>query len=154
MKLLYQRDAFAGSRFTKTNRYHGSKGKLSWKQRAGVVAALPAMASQMPRKYLSFLVMSAANVFFCQARLSDYLMERGAKETSISVYGPNRGLLQVVDVEADQGQGGGCCPGGGVDPHVLRQEIEQQVSQLCNNIGYRVYNVLRNFMVCVVLREW
>ena len=113
MNLLYQRDAFAGSRFTKTNRYHGSKGKLSWKQRVGVVAALPAMASQMPRKYLSFLVMSAANVFFSLARLSDYLVERGAKETSISVYGPNRGPLRVVDVGADQGQGGGCCPGGG-----------------------------------------
>ena len=51
--------------------------------------------------------------FFCLARLSDYLMERGAKETSISVYGPNRGPLQVVDVEADQGQGGGVVQGRG-----------------------------------------
>ena len=44
---------------------------------------------------------------------------------------------RVAEVEADQGVG------GGGRPPCLRYGIEHPVSQLCFNIRYRVYNVLR-----------
>ena len=74
-----------------------------WKQRPGVggVAALPPAASQIPGKYLCFLVTRATekqhvdpeNLVLSLTRLRDFLLERVVKELSLPVYDPNRGRL-------------------------------------------------------------
>ena len=72
-----------------------------WKQRPGIegVAALLPVASQIPGKYLCFLVTRATekrhvdpeNLVLSLTRLRDFLVERDVKELSLPVYDPNRG---------------------------------------------------------------
>ena len=87
-----------------------------WKQRPGVggVAALPPAASQIPGKYLCFLVTRATenlvlsmtrlrdpeNLVLSLTRLRDFLVERDVKELSLSVYDPNRGRLHPRELYA------------------------------------------------------
>ena len=77
-----------------------------WKQRPGVggVAALPPAASQIPGKYLCFLVTRATdkrhvdpeNLVLSLTRLSAFLVEREVKKLSLPVYDPNRGRLHPI----------------------------------------------------------
>ena len=77
--------------------------ELIWKQRPGIggVAALPPAASQIPVKYLCFLVTRATekryvdpeNLVLSFTRLRDFLAEREVKELSLPLYDPNRGRL-------------------------------------------------------------
>ena len=83
-----------------------------WKQRPGVggIIALPPVASQIPGKYLSFLVTKATDrqhvdpesLVLALTRLRDFLVERGVTSLSLSlpVYDPNRGKLHPRDVYA------------------------------------------------------
>ena len=81
-----------------------------WKQRPGVggVAALPPTVSQIPGKYLCFLVTRASeelhadpeNLVLTLTRLRDFLVEREVKELSLSVYDPNRGRLHPRELYA------------------------------------------------------
>ena len=81
-----------------------------WKQRPGVggVAALPPAASQIPGKYLCFLVTRATekrhvdpeNLVLSMTRLRDFLVERDGKELSLPVYDPNRGRLHPRELYA------------------------------------------------------
>ena len=78
-----------------------------WKRRPGTggVAALPPAASQIPGKYLCFLVTRATewypeNLFLSLTRLRDFLVEREVKELSIAVYDPNRGRLHPRELYA------------------------------------------------------
>ena len=81
-----------------------------WKQRPGVggVAALPPAASQIPGKYLRFLVTRATekqhvdpdNLVLSLSRLRDFLVEMDAKELSLPVYDPNRGRLHPRELYA------------------------------------------------------
>ena len=74
-----------------------------WKQRPGIggVAALPPAASQIPGKYLCFLVTRATEkqhvdpekLVLSLTRLRDFLVEMDVKELSLPVYDPNRGRL-------------------------------------------------------------
>ena len=74
-----------------------------WKRRPGIggIVALPPAASQIPGKYLCFLVTRATekrhldpeNLVLSLTRLGDFLVEREAKELSLPVYDPNRGRL-------------------------------------------------------------
>ena len=74
-----------------------------WKQRPGIggVAALPPAASQIPGKYLCFLVTRATekqhvdpeNLVLTLTMLRDFLVEMDVKELSLPVYDPNRGRL-------------------------------------------------------------
>ena len=74
-----------------------------WKQRPGIggVAALPPASSQIPGKYLCFLVTRATerrhvdpeNLVLSLTRLRDFLVEREVKELSLPVYDSNRGRL-------------------------------------------------------------
>ena len=78
-----------------------------WKQRPGVggVAALPPAASQIPGKYLCFLLTRATekqhvdqeNLALSLTRLRDFLVEMDVKELSLPVYDPNRGRLHPRD---------------------------------------------------------
>ena len=83
-----------------------------WKQRpgrgGGGVAALPPAASQIPGKYLCFLVTRATekqhvdpeNLVFSLTRLRDFLLEMDVKELSLPVYDPNRGRLHPSELYA------------------------------------------------------
>ena len=81
-----------------------------WKQRPGIggVAALPPAASQIPRKYLCFLVTQATekrhvdpeNLVLSLKRLRDFLVERNVKELLLPVYDPNRGRLHPRELYA------------------------------------------------------
>ena len=74
-----------------------------WKQRPGIggVAALSPAASQIPGKYLCFLVTRATekqhvdpeNLLLSLTRLRDFLVEMDVKELSLPVYDPNRDRL-------------------------------------------------------------
>ena len=74
-----------------------------WKQRQGTggVPAIPPPASQIPGKYLCFLVTRATkkqhvdleDLVLSLTRLRDLLAERAVKERSLTVYDPNRGQL-------------------------------------------------------------
>ena len=81
-----------------------------WKQRPGIggVAALPPAASQIPGKYLCFLLTRATDkrhvdpeslVLFL-TRLRDFLVERELKEFSLPVYDPNSGRLHPRELYA------------------------------------------------------
>ena len=81
-----------------------------WKQRpgiGGVTALLPA-ASQIPGKYLCFLVTRATekqhvdpeNLALSLTRLRDFLAEREVRELSLPVYDPNRGRLYPRELYA------------------------------------------------------
>ena len=67
----------------------------------GGVAALPRAASQIPGKYLYFLVTSATekwhvdpeNLVLSSTRLRDFLVQREVNELSIPQHDPNRGRL-------------------------------------------------------------
>ena len=81
-----------------------------WKQRPGIgsVAALPPAASQIPGKYLCFLVTRATekrhvdpeNLVLSLTRLRDFLVERDVKELSLPVYDPNRERLHPRELYA------------------------------------------------------
>ena len=80
------------------------------KQRPGIggVAALPPAASQIPGKYLCFLVTRATekrhvdleNLVLSLTRLREFLVERDVKELSLPVYKPNRGRLHPRELYA------------------------------------------------------
>ena len=81
-----------------------------WKQRPGIggVAALPPAASQIPGKYLCFLVTRATekqhvdpeNLVLSLTRLRDFLVEMDVQELSLPVYDPNRGRLHPRELYA------------------------------------------------------
>ena len=81
-----------------------------WKQRPGIggVAALPPAVSQIPGKYLCFLVTRATekqhvdpeNLVLSLTRLRDFLVEMDVKELSLPVYNPNRGRLHPRELYA------------------------------------------------------
>ena len=74
-----------------------------FRQRSGLggMAALPPSVSQVPGKYLCFLVtrinerntIDPEHVMLALTRLRDFLVERGIMEVSMLVYDPNRGKL-------------------------------------------------------------
>ena len=78
-----------------------------WKQRPGI-AASPPVASQIPVKYLCFLVTRATekqhvdpeDLVLHLTRLRDFLVVREVKELSLPVYDPNRGRLHPRDLYA------------------------------------------------------
>ena len=84
--------------------------EFRWKQRPGIggVAALPPAVSQIPGKYLCFLVTRATekqhvdpeNLELSLTRLRDFLVEREVKELSLPVYDPNRGRLHPRELFA------------------------------------------------------
>ena len=65
------------------------------------MAALPPSVSQVPGKYLCFLVTRVnernttdpEHVMLAITRLRDFLVERGIMEVSLPMYDPNRGKL-------------------------------------------------------------
>ena len=81
-----------------------------WKQRPGEggAAALPPAASQIPGKYLCFLVTRATekqrvdpeNLVLSLTRLRNFLLEMDVKELSLPVYDPNRGRLHPREMYA------------------------------------------------------
>ena len=80
------------------------------KQRPGVggVATLPPAASQIPGKYLCFLVTRATekqhvdpkDLVLSLTRLRDFLLEMDVKELSLTAYDPNRGRLHPRELYA------------------------------------------------------
>ena len=74
----------------------------------GGVAALPPAASQIPGKYLCFLVTRATekrhvdpeDLVLSLTRLRDFLVEREVKELSLPVYDPNIGRLPPRELYA------------------------------------------------------
>ena len=81
-----------------------------WKQRPGVrgMIALPPVASQIPGKYLCFLVTKATDrqhvnpesLVLALTRLRDFLVERVVTSLSLPVYDPNRGKLHPRELYA------------------------------------------------------
>ena len=81
-----------------------------WKRRPGIwgVTALPPAASQIPGKYLCFLMTRATekrhvdpeNLVLSLKRLRDFLEEREVKELSLPVYDPNGGRLHPRELYA------------------------------------------------------
>ena len=74
----------------------------------GGVAALPPAESQIPGKYLCFLVTRATekrhvdpkNLVLSLTTLRDFLVKKEVKELSIPMYGPNRGRLHPRELYA------------------------------------------------------
>ena len=74
-----------------------------FRQRPGLrrMASLPPSVSQVPGKYLCFLVtrvnekntIDPEHVMLALTRLRDFKFERGMREFSMPVYDPNRGKL-------------------------------------------------------------
>ena len=81
-----------------------------WKQRPGVggMIALPPVATQIPGKYLCFLVTKATDrqhkdpqsLVLALTRLREFLVERGVTSLSLPVHDPNRGKLQPRELYA------------------------------------------------------
>ena len=81
-----------------------------WKQRpdVGGIIALPPVASQIPGKYLCFLVTKATDrqhvypksLLLALTQLRDFLVERGVTSLSLPVYDPNRGKLHPRELYA------------------------------------------------------
>ena len=81
-----------------------------WKQRPGVggMITLPPVASQIPGKYLCFLVTKATDrqhvnpesLVLALTRLRDFLVERSVTSLSLPVYDPNRGKLHPRELYA------------------------------------------------------
>ena len=81
-----------------------------WKQRPGVggVAALPPAVSQIPGKYLCFLVTRATekqhvdpeNLILAWTRFRGFLVERDVEEFSLPVYASSRGRLHPREMYA------------------------------------------------------
>ena len=62
---------------------------------------MPPAASQIPVKYLCFLVtISTENLVLSLKRLRDFLVEREVKELSLPIYAPNRGRLHPRELYA------------------------------------------------------
>ena len=97
---------------TRQNRKGRSKKKyrLFMEQMPGVggMRALPPVASQIPGKYLSFLVTKATDrqhvdpesLVLALTRLRDFLVERGVTSLSLLVYDHNRGKLHPRELYA------------------------------------------------------
>ena len=78
-------------------------GEFLFRQRPGlgVMAALPPSVSQVPGKYLCFLVtrvnerntINPEHVMLALTRLRDFKVERGIIKVSMPLYDPNRGKL-------------------------------------------------------------
>ena len=74
----------------------------------GGMIALPPVASQIPGKYLCFLVTKATDwqhvnpesLVLALTRLRDFLVERGVTSLLLPVYDPNRGKLHPRDLYA------------------------------------------------------
>ena len=72
------------------------------------IAALPPSVSQVPGKYLCFLVtrfnegntIDPEHVMLALTRFRDTMVERGIREVSIPVYDPNRGRLNPRELYA------------------------------------------------------
>ena len=81
-----------------------------FRQRPGLggMAALPPSVSQVPGKYLCFLVkkinkrnpIDPEQVMLALTRLRDFMVERGIMEVSMPVYDPNRGNLNPRELNA------------------------------------------------------
>ena len=81
-----------------------------FRQRPGLggMAALPPSVSQVPGKYLCFLVtrvndrntIDPEHVILALTRLRDFMIERGITEVSMPVYDPNRGKLSPRELYA------------------------------------------------------
>ena len=81
-----------------------------WKQRPGEggMIALPPVASQIPGKYLCFLVTKAndkqhvnpESLVLALTRLRDFLVERGVTSLSLPIYDPNWGKLHPRELYA------------------------------------------------------
>ena len=81
-----------------------------FRQRLGLggMAALPPSVSQVPEKYLCFLVtrvnerntIDPEHVMLALTRLRDFMVERGIMEVSMPVYDPNRGKLSPRELYA------------------------------------------------------
>ena len=83
--------------------------ELLFRERPGMgLAALPYSPSQMPGKYLCFLVTKVSeknlvdpeHVLLTLKRLRDFLVESETKEVSIPVYDPKRGKLKPRELYA------------------------------------------------------
>ena len=63
---------------------------------------MPPVASQLPGKYLCFLVtrVDPENLVLSLTRFRDFLVEREVKELSLPVYDPNRGRLHPRELYA------------------------------------------------------
>ena len=69
---------------------------------------LPLFISHVPGRYLCFLVtrvnerntINSEQVMLALTRLRDFMIERGIREVSISVYDPNRGRLNPRELYA------------------------------------------------------
>ena len=78
------------------------------RQGLGGMAALLPSVSQVPGKYLCFLVtrinekntIDPEHVMLAQSRLRDFLVERRIMEVSMPVYDPNRGKLSPRELYA------------------------------------------------------
>ena len=74
----------------------------------GGMAALPPSVSQVPGKYLCFLVtkvnerntIDPEHVMLALTRMRDFMVERGIMEVSMPVYDPNRGKLNPRELYA------------------------------------------------------
>ena len=72
------------------------------------MAALPPSVSQVPAKYLCFLVtrvnernaIDPEHVVLALTRLRYFIVERGIREVSMPVYDPNRGRLNPRELYA------------------------------------------------------
>ena len=81
-----------------------------FRQRPGLggMAALPPSVSQIPGKYVCFLVtrvnerntIDLEHVMLALTRLLDFMVERGVMEVSMPVYDPNRGKLSPRELYA------------------------------------------------------
>ena len=74
----------------------------------GGMIALPPVASQIPGKYLCFLVtkttdrqhVNPESLILALTRLRDFLVERGVTSLSLPVYDPNSGKLHLRELYA------------------------------------------------------
>ena len=81
-----------------------------FRQRPGLggMAALPPSVSQVPGKYLCFLVtrvnerntIDREHLMLALTRLRDFMVERGILEVSMPLYDPNRGNLNTRELYA------------------------------------------------------
>ena len=86
------------------------KGEFLFRQRPGlgVMAALLPSVSQVPGKYLCFLVtrvnerntINPEHVMLARTRLRDFKVERGIIKVSMPLYDPNRGNLSPRELYA------------------------------------------------------
>ena len=97
-------------KFEKRRQRDDKSMEFLWKQRPGVrgMIALPPVASQIPGKYLCFLVTKAIDrqhvdpesLALALTGLRDFLVERGVTSLSLPVYDRNRGKLHPRELYA------------------------------------------------------